>query len=280
MRILTSIILALSLFLGATVQYSEGSTLTGLILFVLSVFFLSRIELSGGSGVKQADSLRRLMLPGGLFLVAIDLFVNIMGYGRSGFNTLDTMTLLAGISLMAYGGTQKEDHQKLGLFGSVLSISFILLYLTFYVLLKSHLYRFDHYFIMLPSAHLVRLFGINLEIVGTETLRIPGVSDLVVKIGGPCSGLYSMFLLIGIVVGYTVTEGRARVKTILGFAFLAGTIAYIGNIIRVSIIYIAGFFYGVDAMMTVHLHLGWIIFAVTSLGLFLILERGPFTLSK
>jgi archaeosortase C (PEF-CTERM variant) len=126
---------------------------------------------------------------------------------------------------------------------------------------------------MLPSAYLVKALGFPIEIVGTETLRIGGINDLVVKIGGPCSGLYSMFLLIGIVLGYTYTEGIRDWRKIAGIALLASVVAYGGNLIRVSAIYAVGYLYGSKIMMTVHLHFGWILFGITSLTILYALEK-------
>ncbi len=263
------ILLALSLFLGATVQYSEGSNLAGILLFIIGIGVLSKIKMRGAKRITLGHA--KLYGALGLLLILLDLGYNFQGQGRGGINTLDTMVLLLGVSLIAWS-SPKEELRKLGAFGSYLSATFIVLFLTFYVALNNQLYKFDHYFVMLPSAYVVRVFGIPLEIVGTETLRLGG-SDLVVKIGGPCSGLYSMFLLIGIVVGYSATEGINDKKRIAWIAVVAAVIAYFGNLVRVSVLYIVGNYYGSDAMMTVHVHLGWILFAGTSLLILFTLER-------
>ncbi len=263
------ILLALSLFLGATVQYSEGSNIVGIALFLLGLGVLSKIRIAGSETMRPGHP--RFYAVVGLSLIFMDLGYNYLGKGRGGINTLDTMVLLLGASLIAWG-SPREDLKKLGSFGTYLSATFIVLYLTFYIALNHQLYKFDHYFVMLPSAYLVKALGVPIEIVGTETLRLGG-SDLVVKIGGPCSGLYSMFLLIGIVLGYSATEGIRDKKRIIGIAVVAAAIAYLGNLVRVSVIYIVGNYYGTDAMMTVHVHLGWIIFAVTSLLILFALEK-------
>ncbi len=263
------ILIALSLFSGATVQYSEGSNIVGIVLFLLSVGALSRIKLAGGKTMRPGHP--RFYLVIGLGLILLDLGYNYLGKGRGGINTLDTMVLLLGASLLAWS-SPREDLKKLGSFGAYLSATFIVLYLTFYIAFNSQLYKFDHYFVLLPSAYLVKALGVPIEILGTETLRLGG-SDLIVKIGGPCSGLYSMFLLIGIVLGYSATEGISDKKRIAGIAALAAAAAYIGNLVRVSVLYIVGNYYGTDTMMTVHVHIGWIIFAVTSLLILFTLEK-------
>jgi archaeosortase C (PEF-CTERM variant) len=95
---------------------------------------------------------------------------------------------------------------------------------------------------------------------------------MTIVIGGPCSGLYSMFLLIGIVAGYSRIE-KMDIKKTLGLLGFAVLIAYIANLIRVLILYITAYFYGMDVMMIVHTHIGWIIFAVTAGSIMYILNR-------
>jgi archaeosortase C (PEF-CTERM variant) len=264
------ILLALSLFLGATVQYSEGSNLFGILLFIVGILLLSKIKTQRIHKIKPGYV--KINTLAGIALITFDVAYNLLGFGRGGINTLDTMIILLGISLIARNSS-KEELSQLGNFGTFVSASFIILFLTFYVALSRQLYKFDHYFVMLPSAYLVKAFGFPIEIVGTETLRVGGVDDLIVKIGGPCSGLYSMFLLIGIVLGFSSTEGITNWRKIVGFTGLAALVAYGGNLFRVSVIYIVGYLYGGEAMMTVHVHLGWILFALISLTMLYILDR-------
>jgi archaeosortase C (PEF-CTERM variant) len=264
------ILIVLSFFLGATVQFSEGSNLVGFSLFLLGIILLSRIKIEAVSKIKPGHA--KIFALMGILIITFDIFYNSIGLGRGGINTLDTMVLLLGASLIGRS-SPKEEIRKLGTFGTVMSASFIILFLTFYVALNNQLYKFDHYFVMLPSAYIVKALGFPIEIVETETLRVGGIDDLVVKIGGPCSGLYSMFLLIGIVVGFTHTEGIRDWRKIAGIAVLAAVVAYGGNLVRVSFIYIVGYLYGSGTMMVVHVHFGWILFAISSLVLLYVLEK-------
>jgi archaeosortase C (PEF-CTERM variant) len=263
------IILALSLFLGATVQYSEGSNLLGIVLFIMGVGVLSRIKM--GSATRVTLGHAKFYSALGLLLIILDIGYNFLGQGRGEIKTLDTMVILLGASLMAWS-SPKGELKKLGAFGTYLSVTFVFLFLTFYIALNHQLYKFDHYLVMLPSAYIVKTLGVPIYIVGTETLRLGG-SDLVVKIGGPCSGLYSMFLLMGIVLGFSASEEINGKKRIAGLAVVAAAVAYVGNLVRVSVIYIVGNYYGSDAMMTVHVHLGWMLFAGTSLAILYALEK-------
>jgi archaeosortase C (PEF-CTERM variant) len=49
-----------------------------------------------------------------------------------------------------------------------------------------------------------------------------------------------------------------RTLKMLGFCI---AIAYVSNLFRVIVLYLTAYLYGQETMMTVHTHIGWIIFA-------------------
>ncbi|MBP1910284.1 archaeosortase C [Methanolobus bombayensis] len=263
------ILLVLALFTGATIELSEGSTIVGVILFIVAAILISRMELRGNEGLQSS---RNFLLIGG-FIVAADLIYNYVNSSELG--TLDSMVFFLGVSLIAMG-TGKKDIKQLGEFGFYISSVFTIFYLIFYSFFGffdiDFLHLFDHYFVLMPTVAIIKLLGIPIEIIATETVILYGAEPMTIIIGGPCSGLYSMFLLIGIVAGYSRIEKMEIKKTfgLLGFAVL---IAYIANLIRVIILYITAYLYGMDTMMMVHTHIGWMIFAVTAGGIMYLINR-------
>ncbi|WP_367343973.1 archaeosortase C [Methanomethylovorans sp.] len=262
------ILLVLALFTGATIELSEGTPLVGVILFLIAAFLITRIDISKGQEHRRSIALILL----GSFIVLADVVFN---YGsQSSIGTLDSMTFFLGLSLIA-AGMNSPQIKKMGQFGAYISGIFIVLFLVFYTLFGAlnidFLHIFDHYFVLLPTVAIMKLFGIPLEVVAIETVRMSGVEELTIIIGGPCSGLYSMFLLIGIVVGYGAVEKIPvnRILFLLGFAI---AVAYIANLVRVMILYITAYFYGYDAMMTVHTHIGWMIFAAVAGAIMYIMD--------
>ena len=263
------ILLVLALFTGATIELSEGSTIIGVILFIVAAILISRMKLRGEEGLQSS---RNFMLIGG-FIVAADLIYNYINSSELG--TLDSMVFFLGISLIAMG-TGKKDLKQLGEFGFYISSVFTGLYLIFYTmfgLLKiDFMHIFDHYFVLMPTVAFIKILGIPIEVVAIETVVLYGAEPMTIMIGGPCSGLYSMFLLMGIVAGYSRIEnmGMKRTLSLLGLAVF---IAYIANLIRVLILYISAYLYGMDFMLLVHTHIGWMIFAVTAGGIMYIVNR-------
>jgi archaeosortase C (PEF-CTERM variant) len=176
------------------------------------------------------------------------------------------MTFLFGSSLIAMG-IGNNELRRMGQFTAFLSATFITLYLIFFTLFNelniNFTHVFDHYFILMPVVFILKIINIPVEVIDIETIQIQGVEEMSVVIGGPCSGLYSMFLLIGIIIGYAKMEELDK-KNIVAMLLITIFVAYISNLFRVTMLYLTGFYYGADAMMFVHTHLGWLIFAVVA----------------
>ncbi|WIM42088.1 archaeosortase C [Methanosarcina mazei] len=268
---LVLILLVLALFTGMAVEVSEGSTAVGVILFLISVFLLTQINFKhlGNSGLLKKSKTYFVI---GVFIVSADLYYNFKNGGELG--TLDVMTLFFGASLI---GTQLQNSQiaRVSKFGAYISSVFVVLYLIFYSMFAflniDFLHKFDHYMILLPTVKIIGLMGIPLEVIATETVRISGVEEMTMVIGGPCSGLYSMFLLIGIVFGYSQIEKMDFNRTFMMLGFCVA-VAYISNLFRVIVLYLTAYYYGEETMMLVHTHIGWIIFAGVAAGIMYFIE--------
>jgi len=262
-------LLIFALFLGATVEISEGSNLLGILLFIIAIFLISRIKVGKSYVIKQSV----LHMFVGALIVAADIAYNILTHSELG--TLDIMTFLLGISLIAYD-INNEEISRMGKFGAYMSATFIVLFLLFFSLFNylniDFTHTFDHYFVLLPSVFIIQTIGIPIHVIATETVRIRGVEEMSVIIGGPCSGLYSMFLLIALMVAYTRIERVERSK-FFSLLFISVAVAYFANLMRVSVLYIVGFYYGKEVMYTVHVHLGWVIFVIVVAMLLYVLDR-------
>ncbi|MCW3135602.1 MAG: archaeosortase C [Canidatus Methanoxibalbensis ujae] len=263
-------LLIFALFLGATIEISEGSVLVGIILFAIAVLLISRVKIGESYAIKHSKF--RIFI--GAVIIACDILYNITVSWELG--TLDIMTFLLGASLIA-SAVDKNEISRIGKFGTYMSATFIVLFLIFFSLFNyleiDFTHKFDHYFVMMPSIIIINALGLPIEVIGIETVRIKGVvEDMNVIIGGPCSGLYSMFLLIGIIVAYKHIENieKKRFFTLLPASI---AIAYTANLTRVTTLYVVGYYFGKDLMYMVHVHLGWIIFVVVVAALLHVLEK-------
>jgi archaeosortase C (PEF-CTERM variant) len=257
------VLLVMAFFTGATIQLSEGSVPLGVIMFMTALGLTTRIRLSGEYITKSS----KFFLVLGVLIVLADIAYNLKAMNQLG--TLDSMTFFIGISFMAYGTSQ---YRRIGEFGIFMSGTFIVLFLFFYSLLPSlnnnFIHDFDHYLVLLPSLAIVNaVTNMNIHIIAAETVHFNGFEDATIVIGGPCSGLYSMLLLIGIIVGYAKMERLTDRKKVYLLIISAIIVAYVANLIRVSILYYVGYNYGIEKMMFVHVYLGWIIFIIISYGI-------------
>ncbi len=264
-------LLVMAFFTGATIQLSEGSVFIGIVMFLIALGLTTKIRLSGTYITRSS----RFFIVLGVFITLADTIYNLKAMNQLG--TLDSMTLFLGLSFIAYG-MSKDQYRRMGEFGIYMSGVFIALFLIFYSFLPSlnnnFIHDFDHFFVLLPSLAIVNAVSdLNLHIVATETVHFNGFEDSTVVIGGPCSGLYSMFLLVGIIAGYAKMEHLKDKRRIALLVVLAVLVSYMANLIRVAVLYNIGYFYGIEKMMFVHVYLGWIIFIIISLGIMMILNK-------
>ena len=263
------ILLVMAFFTGATIQFSEGSAYIGVVLFLIALVLTSKIRLSGEYITKNS----KFFIVIGIVIVLADIIYNLKAMNQLG--TLDSMTFFMGASFMAYGISK---YRRMGEFGIFMSGTFIFLFLFFYSFLTSlnnnFIHDFDHYLVLLPSLDIVNVFSnMDIHIVATETVHFKGFEDASIVIGGPCSGLYSMMLLVGIIVGYAKMERLTDKRRITLLIIVAILVAYVANLIRVAVLYYVGYNYGIERMMFVHVHLGWIIFIIISFGIMTVLNK-------
>lgn len=262
-------LLVMAFFTGATIQLSEGSVYIGVVMFLIALALTTKIRLSGEYITKSS----RFFIALGALIVVADLIYNLKAMNQLG--TLDSMTFFLGASFIAYGMSQ---YRRIGEFGIYMSGVFIVLFLIFYSFLPSlnnnFIHFFDNYFVLLPSLAITNVVSnLDIHVVATETVHFNGFEDATVVIGGPCSGLYSMFLLVGIIVGYAKMERLTDKRRISLLVVLAIFVAYIANLIRVAVLYNVGYYYGIERMMFVHVYLGWIIFIITAFGIMTVLNK-------
>lgn len=107
-------------------------------------------------------------------------------------------------------------------------------------------------FIGVPAYAIEKIGGYDL--ISSET-------KFRVFIGAFCSGVTSMAVFIAafIAMSYDLKVSHARKM----FLFAIGIIGtFLANVIRVVVLFLVGYYYGSDALLTVHTHLGWIIFFI------------------
>tara|TARA_Y100000758_G_C15807083_1_gene333077 strand:- start:40 stop:582 length:543 start_codon:yes stop_codon:yes gene_type:complete len=86
---------------------------------------------------------------------------------------------------------------------------------------------------------------------------------LIVSIAESCSGIYSIIVFSCALISYLITEYRNLDMRITIFILSLGiTISYLANLVRMIIVILAGHYRGMEFLLFVHQHIGWLIFTL------------------
>jgi exosortase/archaeosortase family protein len=110
---------------------------------------------------------------------------------------------------------------------------------------------------------ILSLIGINTVATASEGGYTLAVVDnsYQVFVGALCSGVTSMMVFIAVFMAMMWDVKASMKKRLVMFAIgIFGTL--FSNVLRVLTLFLVGFYYGVDALMAVHTHLGWMLYFI------------------
>ena len=263
--------------IAAFIELSYGSVYIGIAFFFLCLCFLFFTKRSSEKGESKSRSLFLIFI--GAILIISDITYNFIS--QSDIQTLDSMILLLGLSLIIANMSGKFGD--IGAFSTYMCIFFLIFFALLYIIPSklnmniSHYY--GHYFIALPICSLLNIFGFNLSLPETGTIRVNGFERAWLKMDLACFGWYSMILIVSALLSYNITIERFQGKKLLKIILVMVAASYFANFLRVSILVLLTYFYGVETMMIFHSHIGWILFAIILLPLMYIFMRKEHTSS-
>lgn len=128
-----------------------------------------------------------------------------------------------------------------------------------------------YYLLALPTATFVRLFGIDVISPGTNPatgllaynmMEVPGPEgvNLPLGIGLSCTGLYSVAIFVSAFIAFVAVEYMRFDRKVLSLLGIGIFLAWVANILRMSIIVMVGRFYGAETMVWTHNNIGELIF--------------------
>ncbi len=118
-----------------------------------------------------------------------------------------------------------------------------------------------HYMLAEPFAGILNLLGITANSTGslvTVVFRDGYVANL--SISAYCAGLYSFSIFVSAFISFVLVFERLPRRTtiiVLACGLLA---AYAGNVFRMVIIGVVGYYNGIEALLWAHRNVGWLIF--------------------
>ena len=252
------VILAL-LIVATFIELSYGSPYIGLLFLILTciVFYFGVKEI----GFKKEKKVSYSQIILGLFIIVAVIVFNF--YRNSEIQTLDWMVLLLGFSLVI---SNVSKFAEIGRFTLYFSVIFLIFYINLFLVpgkLGIDLpYYYGHYFVTLPVVAIMQNLGFEISIPAMRLIEVRGVEHATLKIDLACFGWYSLLLITSMVISYSETIEKIQTKRLLLILAILAFTSYLANLLRVGILVYLTYFYGTKTMMTVHSHLGWVIFAI------------------
>ncbi len=251
-----------TLIIAAYVELNFGgfgsSGYLALVFFILALFLLAKLK---GTEHTKLKASKKLLLLGSILVIA-DIFYNIKT--GSGIQTLDTMIIFLGISLISLN-VKNSNISSIGEFGAYFSSIFLLFFLVVYAMpsrLGSNIYDYyGYYATTLPSLLILKSMNISLNMDSLVTFHVYGIEDIYYKIDLGCFGFYSMILIISTVLAYRLTTPKKNPHSIAKITIALIIASYISNLLRIVILVYVGYYYGLAAMQIFHTFLGWALFA-------------------
>jgi len=292
-RKLLSIVSIILLFEGISVVilFSYQGKVVGVFSIVLGIFLLillfpgphkapkpvtedvQKRSLENPPGVKLIDAIMKrvkndyIVMIAGATIIALALVYNFAFSARSEIGDLDTLTMMLGGMIMVYPFLARKF--KIEAAFSLLFLGLVVLFLVVPQAVTS--YRHDagssvgnwyvHYMLAAPFSGILNLIGIPSSSSGNiVVLQFHDGTHQALGISAYCAGLYSFSIFLAAFFSFVLAFERLPAK-ILAVVLGAGLlIAYLGNLFRMVMIGIVGYYRGLHALLWAHENAGWIIF--------------------
>jgi len=122
-----------------------------------------------------------------------------------------------------------------------------------------------HYMLAAPFAGILNLIGIDASSSSNiVSMQFHDGTTQVLSISAYCAGLYSFSIFLAAFASFVLVFERLSTKNLSIVLALGLLIAYLGNLFRMVIIGVVGYYNGLDALLWTHSNVGWMIFLAWS----------------
>ncbi len=247
------------LVVSSFIELAYGSIYLGVLFLILSGVCL--VILSKETPVKSEIKKSPLLMIFGILIVIADISYNYLTHFE--IQTFDSMIILFGFSLFLFASGTR--YAELGKFGAYFSAVFLVFFTSLFIIPEkldvTLPYYYGHYCVTLPAVLILSSLGLNVKIPEVRLIEVLGVQNLILKIDLACFGWYSMLLIVSMLISYNLTIQRMKRRKFLKILLVMLIACYLANLLRVLILVVVAYYYGLDAMMIAHSHIGWILFA-------------------
>lgn len=288
-RKLLQIVAIILLFEGVTVMLFFSYTT--LILGVASIFvgmFLLALGYKPGSliapeplvgqkidppGIRLVDAIVRevnndyIIMVAGAALIGLVIIWNRFYSANSGLGDLDTLAIMFGGMLLIFPIIM--DKFKVEATFSLLFLGLVVLLLVIPQVVMSLNTGagtsagnwYVEYMLAAPFASILNLVGVPASWNGNMvTIEFQDGTIQPLGISAYCAGMYSFSIFLAAFISFVLVFERLKPKLLILVLSLGLVIAFLGNLFRMVIIGIVGYYRGLDALLWAHENAGWIIF--------------------
>lgn len=262
-----------SMALGGFILLVLGSLPTGKPVPAKAAKWVRAGALRPTPGIKLVDMIIRgiggyvpLMMIGAAIIVFVVIY-NLRFSANPEFGDLDTLSLMLGGMLMAYPLLASKFKTEAVFCLMFLSLVVLFLVIPQFVVSVSNDASsslgnsYVHYMLAAPFAGILDLIGIPASSSGNMvTITFHDGTSNPLLISAYCAGMYSFSIFVSAFIAFVLvfeTFPRKTTAIVLGVGLLA---AYLGNLFRMVIIGIVGYYRGMESLRWAHANVGWIIF--------------------
>jgi len=224
-------------------------------------------------GIKFIDAILKaigndyIVMAAGAAIIVIVVLWNMFLSSSPAFGDLDTLTILFGGLVLFFPLLVHKFKVE-----SIFSLMFIGLVVLFLVVPQAitSLHRgagssvgnlYGQYMLATPFAGILNLVGIHASSSGNiVVLHFHDGTIQALSISAYCAGLYSFSIFLAAFFSFVLVFERLPTRTLVFVLALGLLVAYLGNLFRMVIIGVVGYYRGLEALLWTHENVGWVIF--------------------
>ncbi len=203
----------------------------------------------------------------GCTLIVLVLVWNLRFSARPEIGDMDTLTILFGGLLAIYPYLSRKFKVEAAF--SLIFLGFVVLFLVVpqaVISVSSGAGSglgnwYVHYMLAAPFAGALNLLGIEASSQGSMVvMEFQDGTIQALGISAYCAGLYSFSIFVSAFIAFVLVFERLPLNltaAVLGLGLLA---AYLGNLFRMVVIGVVGYYRGIEALLWAHENAGWVIF--------------------
>lgn len=203
----------------------------------------------------------------GAAIIAADLVFNYVYSPNPSLGDLDTLGMLFGGMLIIFPFVKEKFRIEASF--SLLFIGLVVLFLVVPQAV-SNIHKsagesvgnwYVTYMLAAPFAGILDLIGIPSTYSGNMvTIRFQDGTIQALGISAYCAGLYSFSIFLAAFFSFVLVFESLRTRMLVLVLSLGLAIAFLGNLFRMVIIGVVGYYRGIDALLWAHENVGWVIF--------------------